>query len=68
MDLRRVFRVESRGADHTQKLSGLVIVYADSAFASVQSLIGRPVQIRVQGEIYIVPAGGGAENGVEAVR
>ena len=52
LNFRGVGGVEGGCGDHAEDLSGLIIVYADGAFGTVQGLIGCCLQAAVQGQVY----------------
>ena len=58
--MRRIFRIQTRRADHTDNLAGFVVIYANSAAASIQSLIGGFADVCIDRQCQIISVSGNA--------
>ena len=65
-DLRRVRRVKGGAGHHAQHVAGAVVIHRHSPLAAVQRVQGGGVQLRVNGQIYLVSSGGGTRQRVKA--
>ena len=65
-DLRRFRRVKGGAGHHAQHVAGAVVVHRHGPLPAVQGLQGGGVQLRVNGQIYLVSSGGGTRQRVEA--